>query len=151
MPLKLVLNPDSMSLSTPDTTPVFPTPRIPMASLDSSTNIDLNRQLEDIELVARAPTQQKEPHSMELVDEPDITSIRIENPVADVNYGHTLVNPMLGHIHIATLCWTLFMEGWNDGSTGPLLPRIQRVYNVSAVCSYTEPRDVISCIPYGNL
>ena len=62
MPLKLVLNPDSMSLSTPDTTPVFPTPRIPMASLDSSTNIDLNRQLEDIELVARAPTQQKEPH-----------------------------------------------------------------------------------------
>lgn len=88
---------------------------------------------------------------MELVDEPDITSIRIENPVADVNYGHTLVNPMLGHIHIATLCWTLFMEGWNDGSTGPLLPRIQRVYNVSAVCSYTEPRDVISCIPYGDL
>ncbi|ETW81878.1 hypothetical protein HETIRDRAFT_417929 [Heterobasidion irregulare TC 32-1] len=40
---------------------------------------------------------------------------------------------MLGHIHIATLCWTLFMEGWNDGSTGPLLPRIQRVYNVSYI------------------
>lgn len=29
------------------------------------------------------------------------------------------------------LCGSLFLLGWNDGSTGPLLPRIQKVYNVN--------------------
>lgn len=29
------------------------------------------------------------------------------------------------------LCWALFMVGWTDGSTGPLLPRIQKFYDVS--------------------
>ncbi|KAI0760315.1 MFS general substrate transporter [Fomes fomentarius] len=30
-----------------------------------------------------------------------------------------------------TLCWTLFLAGWNDGTTGPLLPRMQTVYHVN--------------------
>ena len=29
------------------------------------------------------------------------------------------------------LCWALFVVGWTDGSTGPLLPRIQVFYDVS--------------------
>lgn len=39
------------------------------------------------------------------------------------------------------LCWSLFLIGWTDGSTGPLLPRIQKFYDVSqpipfhAICS----------------
>ncbi|KAI6107587.1 major facilitator superfamily domain-containing protein [Pisolithus thermaeus] len=33
------------------------------------------------------------------------------------------------HIQFATLCWTLYLSGWNDSTTGPLLPRIQRVYD----------------------
>ena len=33
-------------------------------------------------------------------------------------------------IQFITLCWTLFLAGWNDGTTGPLLPRIQSVYHV---------------------
>lgn len=28
------------------------------------------------------------------------------------------------------LCYAMFVLGWNDGSTGPLLPRIQSVYHV---------------------
>ena len=28
------------------------------------------------------------------------------------------------------LCWALFVIGWFDGSTGPLLPRIQKFYDV---------------------
>jgi hypothetical protein len=28
------------------------------------------------------------------------------------------------------LCWCFFLAGWNDGSTGPLLPTIQRYYDV---------------------
>ena len=30
-----------------------------------------------------------------------------------------------------SLCWALFVLGWNDGSIGPLLPRIQEFYDVS--------------------
>ncbi|KAI0654399.1 major facilitator superfamily domain-containing protein [Cubamyces menziesii] len=33
-------------------------------------------------------------------------------------------------IQFATVCWALFLAGWNDGSTGPLLPRMQSVYHV---------------------
>lgn len=36
----------------------------------------------------------------------------------------------LAHLQYATLCWTVFLVGWNDGTTGPLLPRIQSNYNV---------------------
>lgn len=33
-------------------------------------------------------------------------------------------------IQFASVCFSLFMIGWNDGTTGPLLPRIQKVYHV---------------------
>ncbi|RPD55996.1 MFS general substrate transporter [Lentinus tigrinus ALCF2SS1-6] len=29
-----------------------------------------------------------------------------------------------------TLCFVVFMNGWNDGTTGPLLPRIQEYYGI---------------------
>ena len=38
-------------------------------------------------------------------------------------------------IQFATVCWALFLAGWNDGSTGPLLPRMQSVYHVRRPCS----------------
>ena len=34
-------------------------------------------------------------------------------------------------VQYACLCFALFLAGWNDGTNGPLLPRIQRYYNVS--------------------
>ncbi|TDL25164.1 hypothetical protein BD410DRAFT_628157 [Rickenella mellea] len=33
-------------------------------------------------------------------------------------------------IQLATLCYAAFLTGWGDGSSGPLLPRIQLYYNV---------------------
>lgn len=30
----------------------------------------------------------------------------------------------------AALVWSMFMEGWNDGTNGPLLPAMQRHYHV---------------------
>ena len=36
----------------------------------------------------------------------------------------------IASIHFVTLCWTLFLAGWNDGTTGPLLTRIQDIYHV---------------------
>ncbi|KAK7681359.1 hypothetical protein QCA50_015450 [Cerrena zonata] len=35
-----------------------------------------------------------------------------------------------GRQHFAALCYCILLEGWNDGSTGPLLPTIQRYYNL---------------------
>lgn len=37
---------------------------------------------------------------------------------------------MTGRIQFATTCWCFFLQGWNDGSTGPLLPVIQREHGV---------------------
>ncbi|KAA1472114.1 MFS general substrate transporter [Dentipellis sp. KUC8613] len=37
---------------------------------------------------------------------------------------------LLANIQFFSLCYTLFLAGWNDGTTGPLLPRIQSVYHV---------------------
>lgn len=34
------------------------------------------------------------------------------------------------YIHLSTLYWNLLLAGWNDASTGPLLPRIQKVYHI---------------------
>ncbi|PIL23351.1 MFS general substrate transporter [Ganoderma sinense ZZ0214-1] len=34
-------------------------------------------------------------------------------------------------IQFATLCWSIFVVGWNDGTTGPLVQRLQEVYHVS--------------------
>jgi len=49
-------------------------------------------------------------------------------------------------VQFATLCWTMYLAGWNDGSTGPLLPRIQKVYNVSVLdtCSISEVNPLIA-------
>ncbi|KAF9820179.1 hypothetical protein IEO21_01612 [Rhodonia placenta] len=33
-------------------------------------------------------------------------------------------------LHFAALCYSYLLEGWNDGSLGPLLPRIQRQYKI---------------------
>ena len=34
-------------------------------------------------------------------------------------------------VNFVTLCFSVFMNGWNDGTTGPLLPVMQAYYNVS--------------------
>ena len=52
-----------------------------------------------------------------------------------VSSPHSLVPPVKAQvtkarIQFITLCFNLFLAGWNDGSTGPLLPRIQQVYRV---------------------
>lgn len=36
----------------------------------------------------------------------------------------------IANIQFASMCCSLFLAGWNDGTTGPLLPRIQSVYHV---------------------
>ncbi|KAJ7194833.1 MFS general substrate transporter [Mycena pura] len=44
--------------------------------------------------------------------------------------GRTKHHRKQERLQLATLCWTLFLAGWNDGSLGPLIPRIQQAYHV---------------------
>ena len=42
-------------------------------------------------------------------------------------------------IGFGALLWAMFMEGWNDGTNGPMLPKIESYYNVrSLVQIYVE-------------
>ena len=45
--------------------------------------------------------------------------------------GPTKKEACIARAQFLSLCWALFVIGWSDGSTGPLLPRIQNVYQVS--------------------
>ena len=45
----------------------------------------------------------------------------------------TKAQRLRARIQFATLCWTFYLAGWNDGTTGPLLPRIQKVYSVGVL------------------
>ena len=47
-------------------------------------------------------------------------------------------------IQFATLCWSIFVVGWNDGTTGPLVPRLQEVYHVCDISVHL----VSGCVAY---
>lgn len=36
----------------------------------------------------------------------------------------------IARYQFAAICWCLYLAGWNDGSIGPLLPRIKAEYEV---------------------
>ncbi|KAF8900936.1 major facilitator superfamily domain-containing protein [Mucidula mucida] len=36
-------------------------------------------------------------------------------------------------IRFFAVCWTKFLNGWNDGTTGPLIPKMQAVYHVNFI------------------
>ncbi|KAJ7108525.1 major facilitator superfamily domain-containing protein [Mycena epipterygia] len=49
-------------------------------------------------------------------------------------------------LQLFALYWCMFMAGWNDGTAGPLIPRIQKVYHVGfAVVSLTF---VFACVGF---
>ncbi|KAJ7135831.1 major facilitator superfamily domain-containing protein [Mycena epipterygia] len=58
----------------------------------------------------------------QLQAEPEVTTA--------VPYQPTRRQILLTRGQTITLCWAVFLAGWNGGSLGPLLPRIQQVYHV---------------------
>ncbi|KAF9456410.1 major facilitator superfamily domain-containing protein [Collybia nuda] len=60
--------------------------------------------------------------------------------------GASRAQRIQARLQFAALCWCLFLGGWNDGTTGPLLPRIQKFYGVGfAVVSLLF---VFSCVGF---
>lgn len=56
---------------------------------------------------------------------------RVDEVRPEVSVAQAVIFRRRSRIHFAALCWFMFLEGWNDGSIGPLLPAIQGFYHVS--------------------
>ena len=54
-------------------------------------------------------------------------SVSVPEPTSRIKYDAVF--------QFITLCFSMFLPGFNDGTLGPLLPRIQAVYHVSP-CSF---------------
>ncbi|KAG7444073.1 MFS general substrate transporter [Guyanagaster necrorhizus] len=57
-------------------------------------------------------------------------------PQAEESHGDldkTRRNNLRGHVQFAAVWWTKCLNGWNDGTSGALLPRMQAVYHVNFV------------------
>lgn len=67
------------------------------------------------------------PSSIPLVD---VLTAHPTAPIQDDSSQPAPGHELRTNIHFATLCFCLFLVGWNDGTVGPLLPRIQGVYHV---------------------
>lgn len=75
-------------------------------------------QSRDAEIPRKSDSHDKEP--LDTKDSQEIsTSLRRRN------------EKFLGRLQFLALCWTLFLIGWNDSSTGPLIPRIREFYGVT--------------------
>ena len=84
---------------------------------------DLGSRAKDLDVEIAPSLPQSQAASVVLHDETDSTA-----PV--VTAFQKAAQRRHGRIHFAVLCWNFFLAGWNDGSTGPLLPTVQRYYNV---------------------
>ncbi|KAF9224392.1 MFS general substrate transporter [Gyrodon lividus] len=76
---------------------------------------------ENIELAPVAPVASSEHHES------------LGSDVQGVPQMKSKTQRFRGQMQFVALCWFIYLEGWNDGSNGPLLPRIQRVYGVGYV------------------
>jgi hypothetical protein len=68
------------------------------------------------------------PFALETVPQIDVdclpTTLRKSSPSS-----RTRKQEIAERFQLCACFWFAFIVGWNDGSTGPLLPRIQEVYN----------------------
>lgn len=90
-----------------------------------------NAERENMMAVPAVPTSGSTTNS----DIPNYNAIAIDLPtVADATVFESNLDSnklaIKAQIQFATLCWNMFLAGWNDASTGPLLPRIRQVYQV---------------------
>ena len=66
----------------------------------------------------------------------DFSASKTTNRAAENRVDNDKLPPMTKkqiateRIQFLTLCWGIALVGWNDGSTGPLLLRIQSYYHV---------------------
>lgn len=94
----------------------------------------------------------KGPEELELPErtaDPSVASSALDATAGQEVDPETMVDPSLPstklreRIQFFALCYAMFLLGWNDGTTGPLLPRIQEVYHVTDF-SFRSPQGQIA-------
>ena len=124
---------------------------VPTPSDDSPSCLEKNEENEN-DLSCADPKEEKAVlprSSTDLENLPTLTTLRdVEevNSASDVTLAPAI--KWKRRIQFATLCWCFVLEGWNDGSTGPLLPRIQDTYHVGGH-SFDKPT-LCSFLPQVN-
>ena len=79
-----------------------------------------------------SPTTLEKNEGIELDDLDDPLKASESQPSSPPAYDLGKVPRWKPHVQFATLFFALYLAGWNDGTTGPLLPRIQEFYHVSS-------------------
>ncbi|KAG8944999.1 hypothetical protein FRC04_001254 [Tulasnella sp. 424] len=117
----------------------------PRATPEDARDLNTKSPMGELHAVARQPQlgirirEHHEPERIELEDMPALPVLDAE-PAASSSTGGGKIEPPSGpdftmsvrdeRIYLATLCYNLATAGWNDGTLGPLLPRIQEHYHI---------------------
>ncbi|KAI0052804.1 MFS general substrate transporter [Auriscalpium vulgare] len=109
----------------------------------ASLRADGSRAPEDIELSLRPgllpgfvePDIGKGVKDAEVSPAVDVQSSSIDRGGADATRMDTQSikarSKWTARIQMGAICWAMFLLGWNDGTSGPLLPRMQQEYHVN--------------------
>ncbi|KAG2357349.1 MFS general substrate transporter [Suillus spraguei] len=87
-------------------------------------------------VASRCQSSSRPPSKLGVVDAIELSPVTpVENQHDDLERPSVLsakhrIQKTREKIQFVTLYWFIYLEGWNDGSNGPLLPRIQKVYGV---------------------
>lgn len=109
---------------------------LPMSLVEPVETVRARDSIQTLNLRARSPHPPEPSTSAHHADSKSIEMVEMGPNVEGSNtppggsHATAKSTNYKAHIQFATLCWSLFMAGWNDGTTGPLLPRLQSVYHV---------------------
>ncbi|KAJ6470121.1 MFS general substrate transporter [Mycena vitilis] len=65
--------------------------------------------------------------------EQSVTSLNLgvhDDQSQTTQIGFSGSHVMRARLQLCAICFSMFLAGWNDGTNGPLIPRMQRVYHV---------------------
>ncbi|KAJ3509222.1 hypothetical protein NLJ89_g5332 [Agrocybe chaxingu] len=101
--------------------------RRPSALIRKDSDLSVTREVFRREVLNAPITLPQTPGEESYIAEPTFTE-----PISSGSSARPLTpqQKRSGAIHFLTVCWCLYLVGWNDGSTGALLPRIREQYNI---------------------
>lgn len=107
----------------------FPLPRTGLTSVHTLLNMSiLNDEKHDLTVAGLSinpPTAGSEKIAQEAGNGVVLPELKTSDPPPNSSKRKE------EYIQFAALCFSLFLAGWNDGTTGPLLNRIKSVYHVN--------------------
>ncbi|KAI0701345.1 MFS general substrate transporter [Cytidiella melzeri] len=90
-------------------------------------------QEQDLTILRKPHASHDDVELAKLDKQKNTTTSDTEEKASDIAVSENASSPsvrLVAFLQFASLCFTLFVAGWNDGTTGPLLPRMQTNYHV---------------------